>query len=50
MIIDCHPADEADIRAYAAYVAERRRLAMELWAVRNATRSTENANSTLSGR
>lgn len=34
MIINCHPSDEADIRAYAAYLAERRRLAMELWEAR----------------
>ena len=47
MIIDCHPADEADIRAYAAYIAERRRLAMEL---RTAGRAAKQENQRREGR
>ena len=36
MMIDCHPDDETDVREYAAYIAERRRLASALWAARRA--------------
>jgi hypothetical protein len=32
--IDCHPADAADITAYAAYLAERRFLALAIRAGR----------------